>query len=81
MNGIGIKCKDEIEVTPEMAQAGTCALFPDGELCETADGLEVMARVFCAMVMGRDTRMPHDLRELLGRRVRPRDRTSPSNRQ
>jgi hypothetical protein len=57
----------DIEVTPEMAKAGAGALFPDGEVFETSDELEVMARVFRAMVMGRDPRIPsqYDLCGLL----------------
>ena len=57
-----------IEVTPEMACAGADALFPDAVIDETADELEVMARVFRAMVTGRDPRLPsyERLCELLG---------------
>lgn len=60
----------EMEVTPEMAKAGADALFPDGEVRETADELEVMTRVFRAMVTGRDPRLPsfNDLCALLGRK-------------
>lgn len=60
----------EIEVTPEMARAGACALFPDGEIDECADELAVMTRVFRAMVTGHDPRIPSysDLCALLGKK-------------
>ena len=53
-----------------MARAGASALFPDGELFETADELDVMARVFRAMVKGRDPAEDalDDLCELLSRK-------------
>ena len=40
---------EEIEVTREMAKAGAYALWPDGEIDESADELAVMTRVFRAM--------------------------------
>jgi hypothetical protein len=52
------ECLAEIEIMPEMAKAGADTLFPDGEVRETADELEVMTRVFRAMVTGRDPRLP-----------------------
>jgi hypothetical protein len=61
----------EIEVTREMVQAGLYALFPDGEIDETVDEFEVMARVFRAMVTGLDPRLPsyNDLCALLGKKA------------
>ena len=53
-----------------MAKAGSSALFPDGELFETANELEVMAQVFRAMVRNRDPVEDalDDLCELLSRK-------------
>jgi len=41
-----------------MAKAGAYALFPDGEIDESADEFAVMTRVFRAMVTGHDPRVP-----------------------